>query len=160
MPLYEFECIPCRRGIEYSLRQLEKKVTIKVVADLVKMYKNIHRIEVVDLENRKLLANYGKKNNKGIVMDFYINDGSTAIIIGAEKYRFSELIYDEDNEKKLKCPFCKTRKVEKVFSSFAFTTDLSTDMPKPDLSALPPEERQKTYIGDFIEEKDRPKAHR
>ena len=45
-------------------------------------------------------------------------------------------------------------------SSFAFTKDLSTNMPKPDLSNLPPSVRNRTHIGEYIEEKDRPKKNR
>jgi hypothetical protein len=66
---------------------------------------------------------------------------------------------DED-EKKVACPFCNTKKVEKVVSSFAFTSDLSTNMPKPDLGNLPPSVRKQTFLGEYIEEKDRPKKNR
>jgi hypothetical protein len=63
-------------------------------------------------------------------------------------------------EGKLRCPRCKSRKWERLFSSFGVVSDLSTNMPKPDLSNLPPEVRAKTFIGDYIEEKDRHKTIR
>ena len=161
MPLFEYECIPCRKNVEDSLKDLEKKVTKKKVSELVKKYDNINHIGVLDLENEKILAEYGKRDRDCVDLDFFLNEGTLLIFVNVPKnYRFSELIYEPDDEKKLKCPFCETKKVEKVVSSFAFTSDLSTNMPKPDLSNLPPSVRDRTYIGDYIEEKDRPKKNR
>lgn len=159
MPLYEFECINCRKGIEDSLKQIQKKINKKVLADLVNKYDNIYRIEVIDLDNEKVIAEYGKKQGNSF-LDFYIDEGSKLVLFNSEKYRFTDLIYDESDEKRIKCPFCSSRKLEKVFSSFAFTSDLSTNMPKPDLSNLPPDVRKRTMITDYIEEKDRPKYNR
>ncbi len=112
------------------------------------------------MENESLLADYGKKNDSGSFLDFYLDEGTKAVLFNSEDYRFTDLIYDESDEKKLKCPFCSSKKLEKVFSSFAFTSDLSTDMPKPDLSNLPASVRNRTMITDYIEEKDRPKSNR
>ncbi|HEY7534995.1 MAG TPA: hypothetical protein VH878_03515, partial [Thermodesulfobacteriota bacterium] len=74
--------------------------------------------------------------------------------------RFSEIILDMGEEKKLRCPKCRAKKWERLFSAFAVVSDLSTNMPKPDLSNLPPEVRSRTMLGDYIEEKDRPKKNR
>ena len=136
------------------------KVTKKGVSDLVKKHYNIHYLLVVDLDKKKILAENGKKNLTSVDMDFYIDDGSKMVLINMDKFRFSELIYDKEDEKKLKCYCGEKKNIEKVVSTFAYTHDLSTNMPKPDLSNLPPEVRAKTYIGDYIEEKDRPKANR
>ncbi|HEX3034477.1 MAG TPA: FmdB family zinc ribbon protein [Thermodesulfobacteriota bacterium] len=76
------------------------------------------------------------------------------------QHKFTEIILEKEEEKKLRCPKCKSKKWERLFSSFAVVSDLSTDMPKPDLSNLPPDVRAKTIIGDYIEEKDRPKKNR
>ncbi len=162
MPLFEYECIQCRKNVEDSLKELGNKVTKKNVSDLVKKYDNINHIGVLDLENEKILAEHGKRDREdGVDLDFFLNDGTLLVFFNLQKnYRFSELIYDEEDEKKLKCPFCDTKKVEKVVSSFAFTSDLSTNMPKPDLSNLPSSVRERTFIGDYIEEKDRPKKNR
>lgn len=161
MPLYEYECMQCRKNVENSLKEIEKKVTKKKVSDLVKKYENINHIGVFDLENEEVLAEHGKREKDCVDLDFFLNEGTLLVLFNLQKnFRFSELIYDEEDEKNLKCPFCKTKKVEKVVSSFAFTSDLSTDMPKPDLSNLPPSVRNRTFIGDYIEEKDRPKKNR
>jgi putative FmdB family regulatory protein len=76
------------------------------------------------------------------------------------QHKFAELIMEKVEEEKLRCPKCKSRKWERLFSSFGVVSDLSTNMPKPDLSNLPPEVRAKTFIGDYIEEKDRHKTIR
>ena len=160
MPLYEYECVSCRSNLESTLKQLEKKVTKKVVSDLVKRYDNIHYIGVFDLNNKKILAEHGKKNSRSINMDFYIDDGTKLVLVNVDKFRFSELIFDKADEERLKCHCGETKNIERVVSSFAYTHDLSTNMPKPDLGNLPPELRGKVSIGDYIEEKDRPKANR
>lgn len=160
MPLYEYECLKCRNNLETSLKSLEKKATKKAVSDLVKKYPNIHYLLVIDLDNKKLLAEYGKKKSGATDMDFYLNDGSKLVLVNMDKFRFSGLILDKDDEKTLRCYCGETKKIERVVSTFAYTHDLSTDMPKPDLSGLPPEVRAKTFLTDYIEEKDRPKANR
>ena len=160
MPLYEYECLKCRKNLEQAVKQLEKKITKKTVSDLVRIHSNIHHIIVIDLENEKVLAEHGNRNSDSVDLDFYLDDGSTMISINMDKFRFSELIYEKADEKKVKCYCGESRKVEKVVSTFAFTSDLCTDMPKPDLSNLPEKFRNRTMLGDYIEEKDRPKKNR
>ncbi|MEW6145490.1 MAG: hypothetical protein AB1598_10780 [Thermodesulfobacteriota bacterium] len=161
MPLYEYECVVCRKNVEDSLNALRKGVTKKTVSDLVKKHDNINHIGVLDLENEEVLAEYGKRDREAADLNFYLNDGTTLVLMNLKKnYRFSELVYEPEDEKKIKCPLCGNRKVEKVVSSFAFTSDLSTDMPKPDLGNLPPSVRNRTFLGEYIEEKDRPKKNR
>ena len=160
MPLYEYECLKCRKNLEQAVKQLGKKITKKTVSDLVGKYSNIHHIGVIDLENESVIAENGKRLPGSVDLDFYLNDGSIMILINMDKFRFSELIYEKADEKKVKCYCGESRKVEKVVSTFAFTSDLSTDMPKPDLSNLPESARRRTMLGDYIEEKDRPKKNR
>jgi len=161
MPLFEYECIPCRKNVEDSLKEIRKKATKKLVSELVKKYDNINHIGVLDLDNEKVLGEAGKRDKNAVDLNFYLNDGSILVFVNLPKnYRFSALIYVEEAEKTVACPFCKTKKVEKVVSSFAFTSDLSTDMPKPDLGNLPPSVRNRTFLGEYIEEKDRPKKNR
>ncbi len=161
MPLFEYECTICRSNVDDSLKQIEKKVTKKLVSELVKKYDNINHIGVLDLEKEKVVAEHGKRDNDCVDLDFYLNEGSQLVFFNLQRnYRFSELIYEKGDEKKLKCPFCETKKVEKVVSSFAFTSDLCTDMPKPDLSGLPASVRKNTFLGNYIEEKDRPKKNK
>lgn len=161
MPLFEYECIPCRKNVDDSLNAIRKGVAKKLVSELVKKHDNINHIGVLDLEAEEVLAEHGKRDRDAVDLSYYIHDGTTLVLFNLKKnFRFSELIYDPEDEKKLKCPLCGTKKVEKVVSSFAFTSDLSTDMPKPDLGNLPPSVRNRTFLGEYIEEKDRPKKNR
>lgn len=161
MPLYEYECIQCRKNVEDSLKAIKKGVTKKLVSELVKTHANINHIGVLDLEKEDVIAEHGKRDRDAVDLSYYLNDGAVLVLFNLKKnYRFSELIYEAGDEKKLKCPLCSSRKVEKVVSSFAFTSDLSTNMPKPDLGNLPPSVRNRTFLGEYIEEKDRPKKNR
>jgi DNA-directed RNA polymerase subunit RPC12/RpoP len=161
MPLFEYECIPCRKNVEDSLNAIQKGVTKKLVSELVKKHDNINHIGVLDIEAEEVLAEHGKRDRDAVDLNYYLHDGTTLVLFNLKKnFRFSELIYEPEDEKKLKCPLCGTKKVEKVVSSFAFTSDLSTNMPKPDLGNLPPSVRNRTFLGEYIEEKDRPKKNR
>lgn len=160
MPLYEFECVKCRTNIEKSVKSIEKKVNKKVLTNLVNKHENINAIDVVDMENDKLIAKAGKRGKDSVFQDFYINDGETLILFNIQNYRFSELIYEESDEKKVKCKIDNKHKVEKVVSTFAFTSDLSTNMPKPDLGNMPPSVAAKYNFSGYVEEKDRPKKNR
>jgi len=160
MPLYEFECIKCRNSIENSLNIIEKKRDKKTVSNLVGKHENINAIEIVDLKKNKIIAKSGKSSKDSVFMDYYQDDGNILVLFNLRNYRFSELIYEPKDENNVKCVCGEKKKVEKVISSFSFTSDLSTNMPKPDLSNLPPSVRAQTSLGDYIEEKDRPKKNR
>ena len=160
MPLYEFECIKCRDNIEKSLRALERKRDKETLRSLVGKYDNIYAIEVVDLEREEIVARHGRRGKDSVFSDHYIKDGALLALFSMRNYRFSELIYEEGDEEKVRCYCGEKKKVERVISTFAFTKDLSTDMPKPNLSNLPPSVRKRTHISEYIEEKDRPKKNR
>jgi len=89
MPLYEYECLKCRKNLEQSVKQLGKKITKKTVSDLVGKYSNIHHIGVIDLENESVIAENGKRLPGSVDLDFYLNDGSIMILINMDKFRFS-----------------------------------------------------------------------
>ena len=161
MPLFEYECIKCRDNIDNSLKSMEKSLTKKSVSDLVKKYDNINHIGIFDLVKEEVVTQAGDRDRECLDLDYYINDEDLLVFFNLRhNYRFSELIFEEADEKKVKCPFCDSKKVEKVISSFSFTSDLSTDMPQPDLSHLPPSVRKNTFLGEYIEEKDRPKKNK
>lgn len=160
MPLYEYECIKCRNKLEKALKSLEKKPDKKTAKSVLDKYNTIHSVEIVDLDNEKILAQEGRRNNKCPDYDFYLNEGTIMVLINIDPYRFSHLIYEESDENDVQCICGEKKKVERVVSSFSFTSDLSTDMPKPDLSGLPPDVRNKMFVSDYIEEKDRPKLNR
>ena len=161
MPLYEYECVKCRNKLDRTLKSLRKNPDKKTADDALKKYDNINSIEVADLDKEKLIVQTGKRDKNCPDYDFYYDEGSMMIMLNMQRYRFSHLVYEEADENNVKCPYCgEKKKVEKVVSSFSFTSDLSTDMPKPDMSGLPPDVRNKMFVTDYIEEKDRPKQNR
>jgi hypothetical protein len=79
------------------------------------------------------------------------------VLFYTDSFRFSELILDEEDEKKVECMCGEKKKVEKVVSSFSYTQDLSTDPPRPPgMKDLPKGIQGKVQLGEYIEEKDRP----
>ncbi|MGH7885828.1 MAG: hypothetical protein ACRENO_09055 [Thermodesulfobacteriota bacterium] len=160
MPLYEFECVKCRANIENSFKSIQKKYNKKILTELIKKYDNINSIEVIDIQKEKMIVKAGKRLKKSVFREFYLNDGDILVLFNIQNYRLSELIYEKEDEKKVKCNCGEKKRVERVVSSFAFTSDLSTNMPRPDLSNLPPSVAAKTNLTGYIEEKDRPKGNR
>ena len=158
MPLYEFECIPCRKAVTDSIVAIEKKPTKKTIEATLKKYKSINSIILVDLNNDKEIARAGKIGNEDIDIDLYVDDGKIMVLYFVPNFRFSELVMDEEDEKNIICPCCnKKKKVERVISSFSYTSDLSTDPPKPPgMKDLPKEIRGKFQNTGYVEEKDRP----
>jgi len=158
MPLFEYECINCRNSAEKAMKKIMGDS--KSLPSVVKTNEVVCNAKIIDLQNGKMEAEAGKPKEDGQNVVRYSEDGSIMFLINTEVFRFSELIYEKGDEKKVKCPSCGSKKTEKVVSSFSFTSDLSTDMPKPDLSNLPPEVRSKVKLTGYIEEKDRPKKNR
>lgn len=76
------------------------------------------------------------------------------------KTDYSELVMSDEEEKKVKCPGCGSKKKERIFSSFGLVDNLSTNMPAPDLSGLPPQLHNQVQLSDYIEAKDLPKKNR
>ena len=145
MPLYEFECIPCRQAILDSIVTIEKKPTKKTIETTIKKYESINSIILVDLYNEKEIARAGKIGDDDVDVD-------------PVSYTHLTLPTNEEDEKNIICPCCnKKKKVERVISSFSYTSDLSTDPPQPPgMKDLPKEIRGKLAITDYVEEKDRP----
>ncbi len=160
MPLFEYECIPCRNAVEKAMKSVTENGTKKSVSAVVKNSNVVNSVQIIDLNGKKVQAEAGKPAENGRDIVRYSEDGSTMFIMNTSVFRFSELIYESGDEKRVKCPSCGSKKAEKVVSSFSFTNDLSTDMPKPDLGNLPPEVRSKVKLTGYVEEKDRPKRNR
>ena len=79
------------------------------------------------------------------------------VLFYATNFRFSELIFDEEDEKKISTNCCKKGEIERVISSFSYTSDLSTDAPKPPgLADLPEQIRGRVNFSEMIEAKDQP----
>jgi hypothetical protein len=167
MPMYEFECKTCKENLITALAKIEKlsskssKLTIKsdkkILLGIIKKYKNINGIQIVDLDSEKLIQSIGTKYQDDVEIDLYIEEGKKMVLFYAPSFRFSELIFDADDEKNLQTSCCKNGEIERVISSFSYTSDLSTDAPKPPgLADLPEQIRGKINFSEMVEAKDQP----
>ena len=140
-----------------ALGLLEKKYDKKTLLSLIKKFKNLNGIQVVDLISEKLLQSEGVKEEGNVEIDLYIEEGKKMVLFYATNFRFSELIFDEEDEKNISTSCCKKGEIERVISSFSYTSDLSTDAPKPPgLADLPEQIRGRVNFSEMIEAKDQP----
>ena len=140
-----------------ALGLLEKKYDKKTLLSLIKKFKNLNGIQVVDLISEKLIQSEGVKEEGNVEIDLYIEEGKKMVLFYATNFRFSELIFDEEDEKNISTSCCKKGEIERVISSFSYTSDLSTDAPKPPgLADLPEQIRGRVNFSEMIEAKDQP----
>lgn len=85
MPLYEYECIPCRKNVEDSLKAIKKGVTKKLVSELVKAHDSINHIGVLDLEKEEVIAEHGKRDRDAVDLSYYLNDGTVLVLFNLKK---------------------------------------------------------------------------
>tara|TARA_B100001996_G_scaffold300177_1_gene240636 strand:- start:1276 stop:1815 length:540 start_codon:yes stop_codon:yes gene_type:complete len=157
MPLYEFECKSCKENLFKALAMIEKKIDKKTLATIIKKFKNINGIQVIDLVSEELIQSLGSREEQDLEIDLYIDEGKKMVLFYVPSFRFSELIFDQEDEKNLETKCCKKGEIERVISSFSYTSDLSTDAPKPPgLKDLPPEIRGRVNFSEMIEPKDQP----
>ena len=107
MPLYEFECKSCKKNLMKALGLLEKKYDKKTLLSLIKKFKNLNGIQVVDLISEKLIQSEGVKEEGNVEIDLYIEEGKKMVLFYATNFRFSELIFDEEDEKNISTSCCK-----------------------------------------------------
>ena len=140
-----------------ALGLLEKKCDKKTLLSLIKKFKNLNGIQVIDLISEKLIQSEGVKEEGNVEIDLYIEEGKKMVLFYATNFRFSELIFDEEDEKNISTSCCKKGEIERVISSFSYTSDLSTDAPKPPgLADLPEQIRGRVNFSEMIEAKDQP----
>ena len=140
-----------------ALGLLEKKCDKKTLLSLIKKFKNLNGIQVIDLISEKLIQSEGMKEEGNVEIDLYIEEGKKMVLFYATNFRFSELIFDEEDEKNISTSCCKKGEIERVISSFSYTSDLSTDAPKPPgLADLPEQIRGRVNFSEMIEAKDQP----
>ena len=157
MPLYEFECKSCKNNLMKALGLIEKKHDKKSLLNIIKKYKNLNGIQIIDLKSEKLIQSEGAREEADVEIDLYIEEGKKMVLFYATNFRFSELIFDEEDEKKISTNCCKKGEIERVISSFSYTSDLSTDAPKPPgLADLPEQIRGRVNFSEMIEAKDQP----
>jgi len=156
MPLYEFECEKCKNSILTAFKDIEKRYNQKKLEGILKKYKNIKGIQIVNLDSDKLLESIGAWDENLIEIDLYIDEGKILVLFYVDSFRFSELIFDSEDEKKVRCKCGEKKAIERVISSFSYTQDLSTNPPRPPgYKDLPKALQGKAELGQYVEEKDR-----
>ena len=89
-------------------------------------------IEVSDAKKKKPLFVLGEKGKSDVRRFRYGLDTNMILYLELRNFRFSELIYDKKEEKKLVCPLCSKKKgVRRVFSTFKAIFDKRDRAPRP-----------------------------
>ena len=112
MPLYEFECKSCKNNLMKALGLIEKKHDKKSLLNIIKKYKNLNGIQIIDLKSEKLIQSEGAREEADVEIDLYIEEGKKMVLFYATNFRFSELIFDEEDEKKISTNCCKKGEIE------------------------------------------------
>lgn len=157
MPLYEYECEACVNRYNADIDRLVGKLTKTNAGKVMKDNPNFLYIEVTDPEKDKQLFSLGEKGQRDIRRFRYTIKNNKVLYLELRNFRFSELIMDKEDEKKLKCPLCgKKKDVKRVFSTFrAILDDKSKREPRPgddlkfhmDYKVQKEEEQRNEWVG-------------
>ena len=133
MPLYEYECDNCMSRYNEDIDRLVGKLNKSNASKIMKNNPNICYIEVTDPEKNKEVFSMGEKGKPEIRRFKYRLDKKKALYLELKNFRFSELIYEKEDENDLICPLCNDGKgVRRVFSTFkAIFEDKSKRAPGP-----------------------------
>jgi len=133
MPLYEYECDKCIEDYNSDISALVKRLNKTNASKLMKKNSGFNYIELSNGKNKKLIFTFGKKAKAGIRRFRYSLDKNKVLYLELKNFRFSELIYEKEEEKDLKCPVCnKGKHVRRVFSTFkAIFDDKNKRAPRP-----------------------------
>ena len=118
----------------------------------------IQYIEVTDGKDSKEKFSMGEKKEGRSIRRFkWSIDKNNVLYMELKDFKFSELIYDKEEEKDLKCPLCKKKKgVRRIFSTFkAIFDDKNKREPRPgedlkfhtDYKIMKDEERASSWVG-------------
>lgn len=133
MPVFEYECDECIDRYNSDIDALVAKLNKTNATKIKKSNPGFICIEVTDDKTGKELFSLGEKSNSRSVRRFrYKLDKNKVLYLELKNFRFSTLIYDEDDEKELSCPLCEGKNVRRVFSTFkAIFDDKSKRAPGP-----------------------------
>ena len=99
---------------------MKKKPTKKTIETTIKKYESINSIILVDLYNEKEIARAGKIGDEDVDVDLYIDDGKIMVLYFVPNFRFSELVMNEEDEKKILYVLVviKRKKLKELFHHF------------------------------------------
>jgi hypothetical protein len=133
MPVYEYECDACIEEYNSDISALVEKLNKSNASRIMKKNPKFYYIEVYDDKKDKLMFALGEKGRPNIRRFRYKLKNNKVLYLELKNFKFSELIYDREEEKNLACPLCKRGdKIRRVPSLFkAILDDKSKRAPRP-----------------------------
>jgi len=133
MPVFEYECDGCIEEYNSDISTLVEKLNKSNASKLMKKNPKFYYIEVYDDKKDKLMFALGEKGKSNIRRFRYKLKNNKVLYLELRNFKFSELIYDKEDEKNLTCPACKkSEKIRRVYSTFkAIFDDKSKRAPGP-----------------------------
>jgi len=133
MPVYEYECDKCMEEYNTDISALVDKLNKTSASKIMKKNSGIKYMEVSNGKNKKIIFTLGKTSRAGIRRFRYKLEKDRVLYLELKNFRFSELIYDKEEEKDIRCPLCKKGKnVRRIFSTFkAIFDDKNKRAPRP-----------------------------
>ena len=157
MPLYEYECDSCMTDYNHDIDQLVAKLNKTNANKIFKRNNNFCYIEITDKEKNETVVELGEKDVIDTRRFLYNLDKGKSLYLELKNFRFSELITNKEEEKKVKCPLCNKKKhVRRIFSTFkAIFDDKNKRAPRPgddlkfhmDYKVMKDEERASNWVG-------------
>ena len=132
MPLFEYECDECMDRYNKDIDALVEKLNKTNASKIKKNNSGILCIEVTNDKEEVLFA-FGEKSNSRYVRRFMFKPKKNKVLyMELKDFKFSELIYDKEDEKGLACPACESKNIRRIFSTFkAIFDDKSKRAPRP-----------------------------
>jgi hypothetical protein len=132
MPLFEYDCDKCIDKYNRDIDALVAKLNKTNAAKIKKENPGFLYIEVTGGDKNKQLFTLGDKGAGRSARKFrYKLDNNKILYLELKNFRFSSLVYEQEEDKDLKCPLCGTKDVRRVFSTFkAIFEDKSKRAPR------------------------------
>lgn len=119
MPVFEYECDGCIEEYNSDISALVERLNKSNASWLMKKNPKFYYIEVYDDKKDKLMFALGEKGRANIRRFRYKLKNNKILYLELRNFKFSELIYDKEDEKNLMCPLCqKGDKIRRVYSTF------------------------------------------
>lgn len=133
MPVYEYECDRCMEEYDADITALVGKLNKTGASKIMKKNPGFYYIEASDNKEGKALFALGEKGKPNVRKFRYALKNDKVLSLELKNFKFSELIYDKEEEKDLVCPACnKGGKIRRVFSTFrAIFDDKNKRAPHP-----------------------------
>ncbi len=119
MPVYEYECDGCIEEFNSDISALVKRLNKINASKIMKTNPKFYYVEVSNDKKGKTMFALGEKGKYGARRYRYKLEKDKILYIELKNFKFSELIYDREEEKNLICPSCKKGdKVRRLYSMF------------------------------------------